>query len=242
LDHIIGLGWDVGGWLGKNHGIAAVEWFNEEIRWIYTPKAVRLPKCGIFTPDDFYSSDNTPHNPRVILGVDAPLGYPAMFQKLVGGGCPSLEKPEAEIDNGFAYRDTERYIYKEFKKKPLSATFDKLGNNASLAIMTTRRWWSEFDFQMLPSPNEGAVKHAIIEVYPALLKIKALSDMYNKVKQLIPVEYTASPDAYDAAICALLALGYGLAGKSPHLPKLIGPPANWNGLSSEGWIYYPSFE
>jgi len=144
LKQIIGLGWDVGGWLGKNHGIAAVEWKNNEIKWLSLPIATCLPKFGLFTPLDFYKDiDNASSDAGVVIGIDAPLGYPVAYQRLVSGGCPLMEKPEVEIDNMFAYRETERHIYRTFKKKPLSASFDKLGNNTSLAIATVRRWCAE---------------------------------------------------------------------------------------------------
>jgi hypothetical protein len=147
LKWIIGLGWDVGGWLGKNQGLAAVEWQNNKLKWLSFPTATRLPKLGFFKPLDFYRDiDNASSDATVVLGVDAPLGYPVAYQRLVSGGCPAMEKPDAEIDNIFAYRENERHIYRTFKKKPLSATFDKLGNNTSLAITTVRRWCAEDHF------------------------------------------------------------------------------------------------
>ena len=240
MKRIIGLGWDVGGWLGKNHGIAVVEWQNDELKWLSFPVATRLPKCGIFTPADFHKEiDNVDSDTTVVLGIDAPLGYPVAYQRLVSGGCPTMEKPDAEIDNIFAYRETERHIYRTFKKKPLSATFDKLGNNTSLAITTVRRWCVEHHFLLQPSSSSKMSNRDIIEVYPALIKTVPFSDVYSNMIRMIPAEVGVDSDAFDAAICALVALSYGLAGKSSLLPEVVRPPEGWDKENNEGWIYYP---
>lgn len=240
MRRIIGLGWDVGGWLGKNHGIAAVEWQNDEIKWLSLPTAIRLPKSGFFAPSDFYKDiDNASSDVTVFVGVDAPLGYPDAYQKLISGECPSMEKPDAEIDNIFAYRETERHIYRTFKKKPLSATFDKLGNNTSLAITTVRRWCAEHHFLLQPSFSSRLSKREIIEVYPALIKMAQFSMIYNNMIKMIPSEVEVNSDAFDACICALVALSYGLAGRSSLFPEIVRPPDDWDNESNEGWIHYP---
>ena len=226
--------------MGKKHGIAAVEWEKGELNWLMNPAATQLPSSGIFTPADFYKDiDQTVGDSIVVFGVDAPLGYPTAYRRLVSGDCLLIEKPGGEIDNVFAYRETERHVFQTFKKKPLSATFDKLGNNTSLAITTVRRWAAEHNFLLQPSSASGLSNREIIEVYPGLIKTKEFFDVYNCMIQLIPSGVETKSDAFDAAICALLALSYGLAGKSPLLPELVGPPSSWDKENSEGWIYYP---
>ena len=54
-----------------------------------------------------------------------------------------LSKWGAELDNPLAYRETDRHIYRTFLKRPLSGSFDKLGNNATVAMVHTSardRW------------------------------------------------------------------------------------------------------
>lgn len=237
---IVGLGWDVGGWMGKKQGIAAVQWNRGEVRWLYTPKTTKLPKSGVFLPTDFYESiDMDNKDQSIVVGIDAPLGYPAIFSRLVSGEYPSFDMPQSEINNRYAYRDTERFIYSQFNKKPLSATFDKLGNNTSLAVTTVRMWCLQYGFSLNPFGSDTETQRKIIEVYPALLKSSSLSQTYSRLQKLVPIEYNLSSDSYDAAMCALLALAYGLGGLDQEFPRIMEPPHNWNGVPSEGWIYYP---
>lgn len=111
----------------------------------------------------------------------------------------SIDKPKREIDNFLAYRETERYIYKVFGKKPLSASFDKLGNNSTAAISHVRKWIQNFDFQLCPTNNEASYHKRIIEVYPALLKGAEFSGVLNRMKEKIPTSICDSSDAFDAA-------------------------------------------
>ncbi|MCV5480433.1 hypothetical protein OFN48_34325, partial [Escherichia coli] len=72
--------------------------------------------------------------PQLALGIDAPLAFPRALRDLLNGQPHSCAVPEREIDNPYAYRDCERWLYQQYGKKPLSATFDRLGNNATLAL------------------------------------------------------------------------------------------------------------
>lgn len=241
MKRIIGIGWDVGGWLGKKHGIATAEYSGDKIKWVLKPSATGLPESG-FVPRDFYPDfDNHDDTVIVTAGIDAALAYPAAFRRLVSGQDAKIEKPGAEIDNLFAYRDTERHIYQMFQKKPLSATFDKLGNNTSLAIMTARKWCREYNFCLQPANKAGEhhTSHHLIEVYPSLIKSKGFAPIYSQLIKHIPPEVKVNSDAFDAALCALLAVSYGLSGESTLLPALVFPPDDWNNENGEGWIYYP---
>jgi hypothetical protein len=59
--------------------------------------------------------------------------------------------------------------------------------------------------------------------------------------KMIPFEVESNSDAFDAAICALVALSYGLDGRCSLLPELVKPPDDWDKDNGEGWIYYPKF-
>lgn len=78
---VVGIGWDVGGWMGGNHGLAAAIWENDTIRWIGKPRNAAIPQKGLFTLDDFllgyYSSSDILQQATVVVAIDAPLGYPA---------------------------------------------------------------------------------------------------------------------------------------------------------------------
>jgi len=90
-----------------------------------------------------------------------------------------------------------------------------------------------------PSSSYRLSNREIIEVYPALIKTLQFSALHSNMIKMIPSEVKVNSDAFDAAICALVALAYGLAGKSSLLPELVGPPSGWNKENGEGWIYYP---
>lgn len=72
--------------------------------------------------------------PRLALGIDAPLAFPRALGNLLAGRGVECAVPQREIDNPYAYRDCERWLHQQYGKKPLSATFDRLGNNATLAL------------------------------------------------------------------------------------------------------------
>ena len=76
--------------------------------------------------------------PRLALGIDAPLAFPRALADLLAGWGSGFPVPQREIDNPYAYRDCERWLYQHYGKKPLSATFDRLGNNATLALPCCR--------------------------------------------------------------------------------------------------------
>ena len=73
-----------------------------------------------------------------MIGIDAPLGWPAEFVRLVGRAPnharPYLPPAGGEFESRLAYRYTDRAVHRRCGKKPLSAAFDKLGNNATKAI------------------------------------------------------------------------------------------------------------
>ena len=43
---MIGIGWDVGGWMGTNHGFAVCQWDkqNNSIEWVGSPNETSIPE------------------------------------------------------------------------------------------------------------------------------------------------------------------------------------------------------
>ena len=82
-----------------------------------------------------------------------------------------------EIDNPLAYRETDRHVYRAFGKKPLSGSFDKLGNNATVAMVYTRRLSATGQLRVMPFDEPLIGIPTAIEVYPALLKSKVQAAM-----------------------------------------------------------------
>lgn len=174
----------------------------------------------------------------VVIGVDAPLGFPSEFIKLVSGTVTQFDRPVREIENRLAYRDTDIHIYQEFGKKPLSPVFDKLGNNCTVAITHINKWCKELGYSFHSKTQSPSDKKVIIEVYPALVKTSQASEAKQPIKELLPIDLPHGTDAYDAAICAIMAVAYGADGRYANLPKLVGPPNGLNSVIVEGWIYH----
>lgn len=241
---VLGIGWDVGGWMGNKHGLAIAEWEygNGSITWLGT---ATIALTEILTPQEIYrlvtgkvldESSN-----KIVIGVDAPLGFPIDYQNLVSGYPLDFSKPQREIDNRLAYRETERYLHRVFSKKALSAPFDKLGNNATVAIYYAKRW-AEYGYQLHPMADSQDSSKSIIEVYPALSKTKG-GMVTSPILELLPLNLKVKTDEYDAAICALLAIAYGANGTHPKLPILVGPPKKLADYArQEGWIYHLPIE
>jgi hypothetical protein len=226
LTPVLGLGWDVGGWLGKKQAVAAVTWSGTEPKWRESSACFSiqdLDENGASLLDFIRlawrgAPIDALEQYRVVVAIDAPLDFPTAFRDLLASDMP-------------------------FDKKPLSASFDKLGNVATVAMWHARHWAEQPNVRIAPQQPADDADHTIIEVYPALAKPSRLSACHSPLGALMPKDVTPGTDQYDAAICAVLALSYGMAGTEPALPRMIGPDDIPNGISSddlatEGWIYY----
>ncbi len=122
-----------------------------------------------------------------------------------------------------------------YGKKPLSAAFDKLGNNATLAISLCQEL-RKIGFSVIPQDKDKATR-AAIEVYPGIVKAgnRKIDRAIGPVDRHIPSDLEAGTDEYDAAICAILGVAYAVGGNLMGLPNLVQPPSGQN--VSEGWIY-----
>ena len=253
---VLGLGWDVGGWMGRKNAVAAVRWSPRGgLQWLGPPVTFRIPRASgsdyPLTPARLLrlaTSEDVSLDAfdRIAIAVDAPLGYPADYQALVQGKRvrrSELASPSKEIESHFAYRATERYIFDEFQKKPLSAPFDKLGNNATVAIAHARAWRAR-KFALVPQDDKPRARRVIFEVYPALVKSPSRRGRNPKAQarfhRLLYPGLRSGTDEYDAAICAVLAVAFYAGGRGG-LPPLEKPPRSQSKLAAkEGWIYYVS--
>lgn len=269
---VLGIGWDVGGWMGKKQGVAVARWEpdNGGIEWLGTPTSFKLPKGGLPGSKVLLPGANLDtgllDEHHVIIAIDAPLGFPVAFAEFLAGwpfgetSAPGpAVPPDREIDNRLAYRETDRHIYDTFRvvndgkptktgKKPLSATFDKLGNNATVAISHIRSWRAQHGFLVHPMDAAADGDRSVIEVYPALVKEKregkkgeSAQRWFRDLMGKIPEGVAEGTDEFDAAICATLAVCFAAQGRGG-LPKILGPE-DVDGLDlaavrREGWIYY----
>ncbi|TNH95186.1 DUF429 domain-containing protein [Aeromonas sobria] len=237
----IGIGWDVRGWQGSAQAVAVVGWQADanSLHWLGVSPLFRLSSrvapdlAALLRPalQNETALVQVEACPQLALGIDAPLAFPRALRGLLNGQPHSCAAPEREIDNPYAYRDCERWLYQQYGKKPLSATFDRLGNNATLALSMLPNL---ADLQLVPKVQAS---RAVLEVYPALAKVGGkASPARPELASLLPDDVVPDTDRYDAALCALMALQYAAGGKVAALPALVQPPSDMP--RDEGWVYH----
>ncbi|WP_375578419.1 hypothetical protein ABWH96_15490 [Marivirga tractuosa] len=248
----ISIGWDVGGWSGKNHGFCVLESLNNEIKVLIATKLnVYQIKENIERIIDEFR--NTHH---ITLGIDAPLQFPQLFKNIINQNpiniFNSIQSHEKE--NPIAWRKTDLYIKKHFGKTPLSASFSFLTSNATVAISLIGELKSKYsEFSVLPFDEESSIN--AIEVYPGLLKSNNLmnnpvfkqyqkmieSKIFDKIEGFDYYFQVAKEktDIADAVICALYGLGFN--GQYDAIPKIKNeiPKEHLHSAINEGWIYHP---
>jgi len=241
---IYALGWDVRGWRSRDQATAVARLVpgTEEVEWI-----------GVSSPFQF-QADTQPGvsdllRPAVgdraeacirdahtfVVAIDALLSFPDELTRLLNNDDAMSTVPSMEIDNPFAYRYCERWVHETFGRKPLSATFDKLGNNATLAIAISQSLERE-GFTCIPQSGTDAPR-SVIEVYPALVKQpgNGPQEAFPQIARHLPRGLEIGSDPYDAAICAIVGLAFSGEHDRLGLEPVIQPPDDLD--VGEGWIY-----
>ena len=240
---LVAVGWDVRGWRSRQQATAVarlaagggLEWLGVSAPFGFSEGAVPgflelvAPAVGEDAGRRLLACR------RLVVAIDAPLSFPAGLAALLNGTAHDCRVPAREIDNRLAYRECERRVYRQFAKKPLSPTFDKLGNNATLAMCVARTLGED---GLVTVPQQGPEdRRAVIEVYPALAKRGAVKGdvAIAPVRRLLPEGVRPGTDQYDAALCAIMGLLFLGGGSRLDLPGLIAfDPAL---APEEGWIY-----
>jgi hypothetical protein len=194
---------------------------------------------------------------RVVVGIDAPLGWPVEFARLVRAGTSDREVyvpgPGGEIENPLAYRLCDRVIYRRCRKKPLSAAFDRLGGNASKAMVGCRLLSARDGAVLVPQTGSGG-RVTLCEAYPALWKEGSRKRGCTLGEALAVLSPDGLPepgtDELDAVLCALTAACYdnhvnhlGRPLPELHLPEdecaASDEPGIMELVAQEGWVYFP---
>ncbi len=236
------IGWDVRGWMSNEQAVAVLALSGDSIEWLGYCERFKFPLSKPFSLSSLLTPAFDSHLlpgvlecTEIVIAIDAPLAFSSGFCALVNGRPQPNSPPKSEIYNPLAYRACERWIRDQFNKKPLSASFDKLGNNASLAISFASSLKHE-RFSLVPQEGTRSSR-SIIEVYPGLTKI-GMARKHPAIPPLaqeIPAEMEPNTDIYDAAICALLGAIYLGWGRELAIPDLVQPI---DGIDkAEGWIY-----
>ncbi|WP_296618409.1 DUF429 domain-containing protein [Marivirga sp.] len=248
----ISIGWDVGGWSGKNHGLCILEYVDSEI------KLLMATKLSIYkikeTIEEILSQYQ--HTHIITLGIDAPLQFPELFKEIINQNPLNIFNTlqDGKKENPIAWRATDLYIKNHFCKTPLSASFSFLTSNATVAITLIGELKMKFsDFSVLPFDQEKNIR--AIEVYPGLLKSTILkkNSVFQKYQQIFEhirfaeiegfeyyfQEAKEKTDVADSVICAVYGLGYrGILESVPKIKKTI-PKDLLEIAKKEGWIYHP---
>ena len=89
---VLGVGWDVGGWIGNKQAVALAEWKGNSAQWLGTPRCFSVAQLG-----DNWSVDDLvrrawPEAPseilqshELVMAIDAPLSFPVAFSELLAG-------------------------------------------------------------------------------------------------------------------------------------------------------------
>jgi predicted nuclease with RNAse H fold len=240
---IVAIGWDVRGWRGKQQAVAVLKFekYREHPQWWVSDDFQFQPGQSFRLSSLVSRATGTEKThwleqvDKIVVGIDAPLAFPRAFIDLLTNNKTSITPSSTEMENPLAYRDCERWIYKQFGKKPLSATFDKLGNGATLALSLAHALVQE-GFQLVPQTANDADR-AIIEVYPAIHKIepRRVAAAIEPIHRLIPTNVAVGTDQYDAAICAILAALHAGCEDDLGLPSVTDIQEGFD--PAEGWIY-----
>lgn len=236
---VLAIGWDVGGWGGRRHGIATIR-YSSGSHWstACAPTAVRLP-AGLESFDEWkawacglcgHSSAAT----RVVVAIDAPFGLPVAFGDLLDWRPAQLPRERMLVTNPYALRKTDRWVAARFKL-PLSAAFDKLGNNATVA-MHHLAFWRAQGVRVLPFDADDDACPTALEVYPAIVRTDREGSQPEWVRTLLSDCPRGDLHTDDALVCAALALAWACPGAAG-APRLERAPSELP--DREGWIYYP---
>jgi hypothetical protein len=200
---------------------------------------------------------------RLVIGIDAALGWPVKFAELVAHAATANHVPEFtlgdSIDNPYLYRETERFVKRCMltgrNERPLTAAGDKFGNNSSKAqalVGWLKRKLPDVyrpPFDAWDSAVAASQRHTLIEVYPAAtMKCGAFCPLIwpgsNEDMRTI-----GASDIADAKRCAITAVCYAMTVRlipiDPCYPKVVLPDdalacgCDRSHIQAEGWIFAP---
>lgn len=238
------IGWDVGGWSGKHHGLAILEISADKITLNQAlsggPFSLEQTKARL--------KEALQGTTKVQIGIDAPLGFPEDFQRLIQHEL----SPELK-GSRLSWRATGQFCKKTLQKAPLSPSFSFLTSNATVALALLHELKLEHPLAILPF-DQGSKMEAR-ELYPGLLKSplfpEELKACFRKFLQSIGMQHTKGQAYYwenegpktdflDALVCAWYAAAF-LDLSSPLFPAMetIIPAKFEEEAKKEGWIYYP---
>ncbi|WP_321992608.1 DUF429 domain-containing protein [Marispirochaeta aestuarii] len=190
----------------------------------------------------------------VLLGMDAPLGWPVSLSEALRTHRAGDVLPSAA--NELFRRYTDVFTARAIGKRPMDVGADRIARtaHAALRLLDEIRRLSSLSFSPGWDPR-AAARSAVLETYPAAwLKVSGLPDRsYKKKEQLdqrkfilaelekelfmeVPREpFLEDADILDALVCTLVCRDYREG-------RVIRPPAEKESLvRREGWIWLSDY-
>lgn len=188
-------------------------------------------------------------HPRVLLALDAPLGWPiGMVPALASHRAGEVLPAEAST---MFNRETDRSIHERLKTRPFDVGADKIGRTAHSALSLLRKLRESTGYAIPLAWLPGVpIKPVAIEVYPAaslrahgLMSVgytrvgtesrrvvaRALTD---KLKLFLPSSFdaeTVGAHELDAVLCVVAGIDF--------VEGMSVPPKNLGLARREGWIW-----
>ena len=235
------VGWDVGGWncdknpssrdalvlLDDRRRPLGTPWrgnlravFNDATTTVELVDAV-LDLCQVETAIG--------ERPRLLFGIDTPLGFSTPFVDLVVHGR-AVDTLGASSSNPYLHRKTEHFLFQR-GLSPLSPLKDMIGSQATKGLHFLARYAPQVARCGVWTDGQGLTA---IEAYPSACKRSAyIETLRAEVAQVSAIDATPRhPDIDDALTCALIGWAF------QHAPdRLAQPDASID--PREGWIFVP---
>ncbi|MBN1423215.1 DUF429 domain-containing protein [Candidatus Fermentibacteria bacterium] len=203
---------------------------------------VRITKCRTASakePPAVIAADWLSTHERVIIAIDAPLGWPVGLRK--GIGEHSAGDPLSVCADEMFRRATDLEIEERLGKRPLEVGANLIARTAAAALgfLEELRNRTGREIPIAWDPDQEDAWRAI-EVYPAATRIgHGAPDRGGSLNGLgrlldctgLPAKALKSKDAVDATVCALAAADF-LRGRSV-------APVDVDTARIEGWIWAP---
>ncbi len=233
------IGWDVGGWNCDSNRKSrdALVVLDRTAQCVGQPFRGNLRETinGACSSADFLSAllrlceiDVSAQPEHAVIAIDAPLGFPEAFTRLVTCRKPVGPIGDQSVTNPYLFRKTERRLVNE--KMPLSAIKDMIGSQSTKAMHVVARFAPELETCGVWTDHDRRL--TVIETYPGLCRARSAPQQRQAPSGSLNIRGGRDADLRDARVCAEVARDFTL-----HRERLEGPPAS--SPKSEGWIWAP---
>ena len=227
----------------KNIGLS-VATFENGRSYLHEAKTAKGPESVAENISDWIY-----RNDKVLIAIDAPLGWPvSLGNKLFAHAAGDYIDEES---NNMIRRMTDRFVKEKIGKQSLDVGADRIARtaHAALKMLGELREITNQELNLCWNPGD-VYKTSVIEVYPAATmetynilntgykdknKISEREEILNDLKSHIDIDKSleealiSNADILDSAICILAATDF--------LNKEVFMPEDGDLAKKEGWIW-----